>query len=120
MKACYHFRGAIMIERKKIDAFVDSVVRQFKPERVVLFGSHVSGRTGADSDVDLLVIMRHSGPAARQAALIRQSVRSGFPLDLIVRTPEKIRRRLAMGDGFIREILENGRVLYEDRHPRVD
>ena len=46
-----------MIERNKIQAFVDEVVRQFQPERVVLFGSYAYGQPTEDSDVDLLVIM---------------------------------------------------------------
>ena len=40
-------------------------------------------------------------------------LRPAFPVDLIVRTPQKVRERLAMGDDFIREILEEGKVLYE-------
>ncbi len=109
-----------MTHPRGIDAFVSDLVREFKPERVVLFGSRARGGAGADSDVDLLVVMRHAGPSAKQAARIRQRIRPGFPLDLIVRTPGKLRRRLAMGDGFIRGILESGRVLYEARHARVD
>jgi hypothetical protein len=34
-------------------------------------------------------------------------------MDLMVRTPQKIRQRLAWGDCFIEEILEKGKVLYE-------
>jgi hypothetical protein len=34
-------------------------------------------------------------------------------VDLLVRTPEKIRERLALGDAFIQSILEDGEVLYE-------
>lgn len=34
-------------------------------------------------------------------------------MDLLVRTPEKIRERLSLGDPFIRSILEKGKVLYE-------
>lgn len=102
-----------MIERKRIKGFVDEVVRHFQPERVVLFGSHAYGRPHPDSDVDLLVIMRHKGSGAVQAARIRQRVRSAFPLDLLVRTPREIRQRVRMGDGFIREILEKGQVLHE-------
>ena len=105
-----------MIDRKTIRAFVDEVVRRFRPERVVMFGSYAYGQPRADSDVDLLVIMRHRGAGAEQAARIRQAVRSGFPLDLIVRSPAQIRRRVRIGDSFIREILENGQVLYEARH----
>jgi len=36
-------------------------------------------------------------------------------MDILVRTPEEIQRRLNMGDYFIREVLERGRVLYERR-----
>jgi hypothetical protein len=37
-----------------------------------------------------------------------------------VRSPAAIRRRMAMGDGFICEILEKGKVLHESHDARVD
>ena len=40
-------------------------------------------------------------------------LRPGFPVDLLVRTPDKVRERIEMGDTFMREILEQGKVLYE-------
>jgi len=40
-------------------------------------------------------------------------LRAPFPLELLVRTPEKVRARLEMGDGFMREILKKGKTLYE-------
>src|ERR1035437_1618304 len=100
-----------MIDRKKIKAFVGEVARQFRPQRVVLFGSYAYGRPGDDSDVDLLVIMPHEGHSAIQAAEIRKRIRAGFPVDLIVRSPREIRKRLAMDDFFITEILEQGKTL---------
>lgn len=105
-----------MVSASRIHTYVQEVVRQFDPERVVLFGSHASGTPDSDSDVDLLVVMRHRGPAVEQAAEIRRSIRAGFPLDIIVRSPEAIRKRLNLGDGFIREILEKGKVLHESHH----
>lgn len=108
-----------MIARQNIQEFVEKVVDQFHPDRVVLFGSYAHGHPGDDSDVDLLVVMPHDGPAAVQAARIRQAVRASFPLDLIVRSPETIRQRLAMGDFFVEDILAQGRILYETDHTRV-
>jgi predicted nucleotidyltransferase len=105
-----------MVTARHIEKYVGEVVRQFHPERIVLFGSHATGRARKDSDVDLLVVMRHKGAAAEQAARIRCSVRAGFPLDIIVRSPAVIRQRLAIGDGFIREILEKGKVLHESHN----
>jgi hypothetical protein len=40
-------------------------------------------------------------------------LRPAFPVDILVRSPEKVRQRLDMGDDFIRQILNNGKVLYE-------
>ncbi len=108
-----------MIERNRIQNFVDEVVRQFRPKRVVLFGSYAYGEPNEDSDVDLLVIMPHPGAGIEQAARIRQTIRAGFPMDLIVRSPAAIRKRLKMDDFFIKEILERGETLYEGQHARV-
>ena len=102
-----------MIAAQRIKKYVDELVREFSPERVVMFGSHASGKPQADSDVDLLVVMKHHGAAAEQAARIRRRIRAGFPLDIIVRSPAALQRRAAMGDNFICEILEKGRVLHE-------
>jgi len=37
-----------------IKSFVNDVINRFDPERVILFGSHASGRATPDSDVDIL------------------------------------------------------------------
>jgi predicted nucleotidyltransferase len=102
-----------MVKRQSIKAFVRQVAAQFHPERVVLFGSYAYGNPTPDSDVDLLVVMQHEGPSAKQAAKIRKRIHAGFPVDLLVRSPEEIQKRLAMDDFFVREIMELGRPLYE-------
>lgn len=102
-----------MVKRRDIMAFVKQVVALFRPQRVILFGSYAYGKPTADSDVDLLVVMPHEGHPALQAAAIRREVRAGFAMDLVVRSPEEIGTRLAMGDVFIREITERGQPLYE-------
>jgi hypothetical protein len=40
-------------------------------------------------------------------------------LDLLVRTPAQVRRRLRMGDQFLREVTAKGIVLHESRDARV-
>lgn len=105
-----------MITKKQIDNWCEDIVRRFHPERVVLFGSCANGTPTEDSDVDLLVVMPFEGRPAAQAVKLRLDTRPEFPVDLIVRTPEMIKERLRLGDSFIREILETGRVLYEASH----
>lgn len=92
---------------------IEKFGRQFGAERVVLFGSYAQGHATEDSDVDLLVIIPFEGRSVEQSVRIRMQLRPKFPVDLIVRTPQKVRQRLEMGDGFMQEILQKGKVLYE-------
>lgn len=104
------------ITTAKIRALSQRIAEQFKPERIILFGSRAHGRARADSDVDLLVVMRCNGPGARKAAEILNRVEPEFAVDLIVRTPQEIRQRLAQEDRFLAEVVRHGKVLYEAAH----
>ena len=108
-----------MIPREEIRAFVDQVVALFRPSRVILFGSYAQGDPTPDSDVDLMVIMPHRGAPVEVATQIRLACPRTFPMDLIVRSPSEVRRRLAMGDLFVSEVISNGIVLHETRNARV-
>ncbi len=102
-----------MVAMDKIEEFGQRIGRQFNAERVILFGSYARGAVTKDSDVDLLVIGPFEGRSADRSVQIRMQLRPGFPVDLVVRTTEKVRERLAMGDDFMQDILEEGKVLYE-------
>jgi predicted nucleotidyltransferase len=101
------------VARARIEGLAERIATAFRPERIVLFGSFAYGSPTPDSDVDLLVVMPCVGKPWRKAVEIRNLVRPEFPVDLLVRTPEQIAERVALGDGFVREILDRGTVLYE-------
>ena len=99
-----------------IHAVVRQIAEGFQPEKVILFGSYAGGRPGPESDVDLLVIMDTPLRSRRQRLEISRALSPRpFPLDIIVRTPEELKERIALGDLFLREITSQGKVLYE-RH----
>jgi predicted nucleotidyltransferase len=102
-----------MVAMNRIEEFGQSIGREFGAERVILFGSYARGQVTDDSDVDLLVIIPFEGRSVDKSVEIRMKLRPQFPVDLLVRTPEKVRQRIKMGDGFMREIIEEGKVLYE-------
>ncbi|EKQ68345.1 putative nucleotidyltransferase [Leptolyngbyaceae cyanobacterium JSC-12] len=108
-----------MISISEIQAFSQRIAETFQPERIILFGSYASGQPTEDSDVDLLVILPFEELPVQKAIAIRQQIKAPFPLDLMARTPQQIQQRLEMGDFFIQDIMNNGRVLYEANHPRV-
>jgi predicted nucleotidyltransferase len=103
-----------MVERAKIKTFCNAVAKQFRPRKIILFGSYAYGKPTEDSDVDLLVVMSRTRYRGERMSLrIRLAVQRDFPMDLLVRTPHFISQRSAWGDPFTLEIISKGKVLYE-------
>lgn len=99
---------------RAIRRYARQIAERFRPNKIILFGSYAYGTPHDGSDVDLLVVM----PAANdvsQAVRIRWALPAPFPMDLLVRTPEEVRRGLEEEDWFLREIIEKGKVLYETK-----
>jgi len=107
-----------MIQRRDIKKWCEMVACEFRPEQIILFGSYAHGTPTEDSDVDVLVVMplARGHRDVRQAAAIRERVPAPFPMDVIVRSPQQIAQRLALGDGFITGILLHGQTMYEAKH----
>src|SRR6266436_3591263 len=102
-----------------IRRFARDVADRFQPDKIILFGSHAYGQPHEGSDVDILVIMPCRNEHD-QAFKIRCHIDAPFAMDLIVRRPRDIQRRLEDRDVFHTHIMTHGRVLYEKSHARVD
>src|SRR3989454_8885664 len=102
-----------MASLSEIQVQANNIAREFRPEKIILFGSHARGDARPDSDVDLMVIINSGKHPSRTAAEITHRVHPRrYPLDLIVRSPETIRLRLEMNDWFLHDVMREGRVLY--------
>ena len=99
-----------------IQALCQRIAEEFKPEKIILFGSHAYGTPTPESDLDLLVVMPFESGTFEQSSRIRRRLGLVLPLDLLVRTPAGLQQRLQMGDLFIREILQQGKIIYEAHH----
>ena len=105
-----------MVDEQSIKELTERIVREFHPQKIILFGSYVSGNAGEGSDVDLLVILPFEGQAIRKSAEILKKVQPRIPVDLLVHTPDYVRNRLEWNDFFLREIMDRGKTLYESSH----
>ena len=101
------------IPQKAIDQVVEQIVEKFKPQKIILFGSYARGNPRPESDVDLLVVMKRSNKKINQSLEIRRHLDVMFGLDLVVYTSKRLKERVDMGDWFLRDVLKEGKVLYE-------
>jgi predicted nucleotidyltransferase len=100
--------------REYLDEAVDRLVKEFHPEKIILFGSYAWGTPHADSDVDLLVIVDSADlPPTRRAARAYKCLRGlRIPVEVIVSTWDEVDRYRDVPSSLTRKILKKGKVLY--------
>lgn len=102
--------------RQQLQDAVDQLIAEFKPDSIYLFGSLTSGRARPESSVDILIITEE---VANQRFLqrIKQAIKTTeetLPnIAPLVYTPDEVELLQQQGDGFIQDILEEGKVLYQ-------
>ncbi len=100
---------------KIIENMVDCLVDKYSPTKIILFGSYAEGNPDQDSDIDLFIIkdtMERFIDRWCEVHDILSGTHPSIPIDTLVLTPSELEKRLATGDQFIANILQNGKVLY--------
>ena len=101
--------GTRRVGRNQIETYCRVLAREFKPHKIILFGSYAHGKPTKDSDVDLVVIIPFRGSDTKKVVEMQMRVGAPFPMDMLLWKPERERRT----DYFTREILTRGKVMYE-------
>lgn len=89
------------------------IVRRFRPDRIILFGSQVRGDARLGSDADLLVVIPGNAHRRHTEAAIYGSL-AGIPLgtDVVVVHPEDITRGADLVGTILGPVLREGRTVY--------
>jgi len=111
------------MEATLAEAIVERL-RGLDVQKVVLFGSHAWGKPGADSDVDLLVVLDEEavpetstehGRLHQRVARHLRDIEREVPIDLIVHTRPMHRDFLNRDSMFARKVNREGQILYDER-----
>jgi len=96
-----------------LSEIVRRVVSVARPDRIILFGSAVTGQMTKDSDIDLLVVEPAPANTHERSVEIRRAVGDiGCPVDVIVMRTERFERTKGIIGGIAYPASKYGRVLY--------
>lgn len=106
--------------RQKLETITEKIVKEYPPEKIILFGSHAWGDPIPDSDLDLFIIKESKKRRVDRERELRSILfGNNFPpMDLLIYTPQEVEKRLSIEDFFVKEILRKGRTLYEKKDKR--
>jgi len=96
---------------------VKAIVDLIDPEKIVLFGSQVTGNPKLDSDIDLLIIDNNGLKSGEKVSILgklwRDLARFKYPLDLLLYTVEEVEKWRNSQYHIIGNALRDGKVIYE-------
>jgi uncharacterized protein len=111
--------------------YIQELINQLKminPYLIILFGSHAYGEPDEDSDIDMLVVTNDDfmpGTYSEQLEyrlsikkLIRQTAKK-VPVDLLVYSKPMFEKFKALESSFSKEILQNGKKIYESNYTKL-
>jgi uncharacterized protein len=105
-----------MTQAALLEHVTKTIVERFRPKRIMVFGSHARGEAGPDSDLDLFIEMDTSRrPPERAIEVSEVFGLRPWPMDIVVYTPEEVRRLRNVNGTLLSVIEKEGRVLYEQR-----
>ena len=98
---------------KILQETLQRILEVAKPKKVILFGSAARGSMGANSDIDLLVVVPSGVHRRRTAQNIYQNmIGVGFAADIVVVTEDDVERYGNRPGMVIMQAVDEGRILY--------
>jgi len=93
---------------------LETIISDYQPEKIILFGSLAEGQVGEWSDLDLVIIKDTNDPFMKRSEEIALLCMAPVGVDYLVYTPNEFEQMVAEKNPFIvEEIVKKGKVLYE-------
>ncbi len=98
---------------KEIESITAQIIKKYKPDRIILFGSMAGGNSDSDSDADFLIIKKDTPYlGAERIRELSRLIARNIAVDFLVYRPDEFDKRVKMGDPFLNTIIKKGKVLY--------
>ncbi|HEY3198749.1 MAG TPA: nucleotidyltransferase domain-containing protein [Nitrospirales bacterium] len=114
MDALTQQRGLLL--EQELNRMIEILIRDYQPEKIIVFGSAAQGEFHAWSDLDVVIIKKTTKPLLDRIEEVLRLLRPKVGLDVLVYTPEEMEALVDERRAFVLdEIIYKGAVAYERR-----
>lgn len=100
---------------QRIAEISDKIVKEYQPEKIILFGSWAWGTPNQDSDVDLFIVKKTNDIRKTTREIDGYFFPRFLPMDIIVYTPSQLKKELDLEEPFVSKITKRGKILFENQ-----
>lgn len=99
---------------REINRIAEQVIKRYKPEKIILFGSAARGEFSEDSDVDMLIIKKtRKKRLIDRVGEVLKLCDYNVPFEPLIYTPQELKKMRKYNNPFLEEIMSQGKVIYE-------
>ncbi|MEW5766385.1 MAG: nucleotidyltransferase domain-containing protein [bacterium] len=98
---------------------INKIAQKHRVKRVILFGSFSRKTQSKKSDLDLIFIKETKKRFLERTETLWGDLSQGInlPIEVLVYTPKEFNRMIKNNNPFIKRILKEGKIIYEQRKP---
>ncbi|EGD51640.1 DNA polymerase beta domain protein region [Thermoanaerobacter ethanolicus JW 200] len=97
---------------RELTRIVEVLIKEYQPEKIILFGSLATNQINEWSDIDLIVIKDTDKSFYERLEEVVKVAKPTIGTDIIVYTPKEI-EEMKESMFYVEEILKKGKVIYE-------
>jgi predicted nucleotidyltransferase len=102
------------VDQQLLEEIVSRLTAAARPTRVIVFRSVATGTAGADSDIDLVVLLDDVEDPRRESVRLRRVLRGiAVPLDVVVMATQRFEETKHVVGGIAYPAHRYGPVIYE-------
>jgi predicted nucleotidyltransferase len=92
-----------------------NLLKKYKPQKVILFGSYANGTNDPYSDIDLVIIKNTRRRFLDRIRDVIEIIKPNFAIDILVYTPKEFQEMFSEGNLFVESVIKKGKVVYEKK-----
>lgn len=103
--------------KNTIFKIVEKIKEEYRPEKIILFGSYAYGTPNKNTDVDLFILKPTKKSRIDRFVEVKRIIydpKIELVFSPLVYTPKEVKGRISLGDDFVRDILETTKEIIEE------
>jgi uncharacterized protein len=112
----YTIKERNSVLKTEFKRILDIITGEYKPEKVILFGSFAEDEIHEWSDIDMLIIKETALRPVERCIELTKLVEPKVGIDFFIYTPDEYKNLLSERYSFLINIVKKGKVVYEKRN----
>jgi len=98
---------------KPAQRIINRIIRQYRPKRIIVFGSFARGDVHQGSDLDLVIIKNTKQKFLKRMDAVLDLCDGEIAVEPLIYTEAEFERMLEEGNDFLETVVSEGKVVYE-------